>query len=459
MQNAEKKIIDTIAGNFHNGIRDDFIDTNKILRLCSMSKSNENISLDLIVNVIHKKGIESGGRFYFVTENISKNVKHFIDKILKKFPIVYYSAVHKKHPEVFLRLKIFSPEILKKFLWKSDAEHFYFSEFCAADGWTRLDYEISKIFTAKKKPLSLKDLQRMLPYVPTEKISAVLADTKKYLETSAGSFVAVSEIQFDLEEISAAKRKIFACIKKNGCATTDDYTLAANFALNPALDEKILRNIICDKFFSDDFTKRKNKFFKKSSAVVDKADAKDLLRKFIAEQNELTAERLFAEAENFKLTQNVAISFANEKMIRVEKNLFVKDALINFDVAAVDEVLAAFVQGKIIPLRAVTSFTGFPSVAGYSWNLFLLESFLRKFSRRYVYAAPAVNSSNLGAILPKSLKLEDYLDVQAAAVAQEKIPLEKSAVENFLIGQGFRAKRFDKVTGQIIFRAQEILKR
>ncbi len=455
MQNAERKIIETIAGNFYNGIRDDFIDTNKILRLCSADK---NISLDLIAEVIHKKGIEFGGRFYFVTENISSGVKCFIDKILKKFSIVYYSAVHKKHPEVFLPLKIFSPELLKKFLWKSDTDHFYFSEFCAADGWTRPEYEISKIFAAKKKPLTLKDLQSMLPYIPTEKISAVLSDTKKYLETREGSFVAVSEIQFARDEILAAKRKIFACIKKNGFATPDDFTLAENFALNPELDEKILRNIISEKFFFDDFTIRKNKFFKKNAAA-DKADAKDLLKNFIAAKNELTVERLFAEAETFELSQSAAISLANEKMIRAEKNLFVKDALINFDVAAVDEALTSFVQGKIIPLRAVTSFTGFPSVAGCSWNLFLLESFLRKHSRRYVYASPAVNNSNLGAIHSKSLEFDDYLDVQAAAVAQEKIPLEKSAVENFLIDSGFRARRFDKITEQIIVRAQEILTR
>ena len=51
------------------------------------------------------------------------------------------------------------------------------------------------------------------------------------------------------------------------------------------------------------------------------------------------------------------------------------------------------------------------------------------------------------------MKFEDYLDVQAAVVVQEKIPLEKFAVEEFLIGQGFRAKRITKVTERIIARA------
>ena len=63
--------------------------------------------------------------------------------------------------------------------------HFYFDEFCAASGAIRLDYEVAKIFAAAGKSLSLDDLQSELPYVPAEKISAVL-DAKKYLPTSAG---------------------------------------------------------------------------------------------------------------------------------------------------------------------------------------------------------------------------------------------------------------------------------
>ena len=150
---------------------------------------------------------------------------------------------------------------------------------------------------------------------------------------------------------------------------------------------------------------------------------------------------------------------SQKNLTPLDKNFFVLDGLIRFDVAGVDEALSSFVCGKIIPLRAVTSFTGFPSVTGYSWNLFMLESFLRKYSRRFSYASPSnvANNSNIGAIHPKSLKFEDYLELQAAVVVQEKIPLEKFSVEDFLIGQGFRKMRIDKVTQEIILTAQEII--
>ena len=313
---------------------------------------------------------------------------------------------------------------------------------------------------ATAKSLSLEDLQAKLPYVPAEKILAVLSETKRYLPTNTGKYFPVSKIKFDAKEIHLAKRQIFSRIDAKGYVEPEDYDLSTNFALNPELPEKDLRNVIYEKFFSADFTKRGKKLFKKGNVDAEKfLTPTKRVRNFISEQEEVSVDKLFAFAENLKLAQHAALSLAHETMIRVDKNLFVKDSLINFDVAAVDEALTPFVQGKIISLRSVTSFTGFPPVAGWSWNLFLLESFLRKYSEKYSYAAPAANSSNAGAIYPKSMKFKDYLDVQIAVVVQEKILLEKSAVENFLIKHGFRMKRIDKVTDDIIFRAQEILRR
>lgn len=207
-------------------------------------------------------------------------------------------------------------------------------------------------------------------HVPSEKILEVLSDAKKYLPSSAGKFIPFSKIQFDTDEIDAAKKQISLYIDKVGYAIPEDYSLSSNFALNPEVAEKDMRNIIYEKFFSEDFTKRGKKLFKKGNVAKKDVGAVNRLREFVAAQVELSAEKLFEVAQNLGLAQHVALYVANEKMIRVEKNLFVEDSLITFDVAGVDEALTPFVQGKIIPLRSVTSFTDFPPVEGYSWNLF-----------------------------------------------------------------------------------------
>lgn len=262
MQDITEKIIEIITANFPNGIRDDFIDTNKILRIYSANHADKNISRDFIADVIRTNGIENGGRFYFTSNDNAEDIKRFIDEILSAHAIAYYCAVHEKHADFFAAMHVFSPDVLKKILQTVVGGHFYFEEFCAAKRTTRLDYEISKIFMATEMPLSLDDLQSKLPYVPAEKISAVLSNAKKFLPTIEGKFCSVSKIQFDIDEIDAAKQQIISAINANGYAAPDDYNLASNFAFNPDLAERILRNAIYEKFFSDEFIKRGKRLFK-----------------------------------------------------------------------------------------------------------------------------------------------------------------------------------------------------
>jgi len=243
MQDIIKRIIKIIVANFPNGIRDDFIDTSKVLRIYSTDYANEKISRDLITDVI-RNGIADGGRFYFLPDDAAEHILLIFDELFKTNPIVYYATVYEKHYDFFARLRIFSPEILKKILQKADSAHFYSAEFCSASKMTRLDYEVSKVFAATDGSLSLETLQNKLPYVPTNKISAVLSDRKKFLPTTADKYISVSKIQFDFDEIEAARQQIIEKIDANGCATPEDYDLSSNFALNPELAEKDLRNLI-----------------------------------------------------------------------------------------------------------------------------------------------------------------------------------------------------------------------
>ena len=448
MQDTEPKIIDIIKKNFPNGVRADFIDANKIFRLYA-ANYHEEISRDKIIETICKNGVENGGRYYFISSSKVEELQKLFAGILEKNSIAYYSEIYEKHSDFFARLQIFSIEVLKDFLPELNDGNFYFGEFCAANESAWLELEISKIFASTEKPVSLETLQKNFPYVPAKKILEVLS--KKYLPIEGGYFP-ISKLQFDTEEIDAAKNRLLKILVQNNYATFDNCDLSSNFELNPEVSEKNLRDVIFKKFFAVDFDKRGNRIFKKGSKNNVSYFMPDL-RKFVSTRQELSTDELFNFAESLgTTTRHIPLNAANELMIRVEKNFFVKDALIHFDVEGIDAALNSFVQGKIIPLRAVTSFTGFPAVGAYTWNLFLLESFLRRFSKKYslMAAGANVNNSNAGAIFPNSLKFKDYLDLQVAAVIQEKIPLEKSAVENFLVEQGYRVTKTDKTTNEII---------
>ena len=455
MQNTVEKIIKIIRENFPNGIRDDFIDTGKVLKIFAASNDGKNVLRGLISEVIHTNGIEDGGRFYFISENDTAKIRDLLNEILAENPIVYYSVVYEKHSDFFSRLHIFSPDVLKKIVCDAD-KNFYFNEFCAPRRNARLKYEVAKIFMASEDSISLDELQEQFPYVPAEKISAVLADEKKYLKTTAGKFVYISKIQFDTDEINGAYKKISERINAATFATFEDINLEINFELNYEVSERDLRLIIFKKFFAKDFVLRGKKIFRQGH--IDEKNSlrpSQIYRAFVKSHDEVTLDQLRGVTNDWQNDNVVALFNAYKYMIRVERNLFVKDALINFDVDRTDAALMPFVQDKIIPLRAVTSFTGFPPVAGYSWNLFMLESFLLKYSKIFTYDKPALNNSNIGAIYPKSMQFKDYLQVQAAVLLQENIPLEIDAVGDFLIGNGFRSMRKIAALQNIISAAQE----
>ena len=447
-----KKILNVIRDNFPNGIRPDFIDTHKVLRLCG----DENISRKAVADIIRENGIENGGRFYFISPDTATEIKYLFAELLQTNSIVYYSSVYKRHSAFFAQQNIFSPEVLKKIV-RASKIFFCASDFCSTSFTTNLDSAVASLFKIKQNSLSLDDLQEKFPYVPPEKIRAVLSNTKKFLPTTSGEYGSVDKIKFDFEEIHAAKRQISAAIAAKGHATIDDYTLSSNFALNSAFAEKDLRNLIYEQFLTSDFARQGKRLVKKCAANKKTISLIQRLRNFIAAQSELTVEKLFTFAQNLGIAHHDALDTAYKNMIRVEKNLFVKDSQMHFDVRAVDEALNSFVQEKIIPLRSVTSFIGFPSIKGYSWNLFLLESFLRKYSRKYFYDTATVNSANVGAIYPRSMKFDSYLDVQSSVIVQEKVPLEISAVESFLSEQGFRSRRIGRGIERVIAGARTMM--
>ena len=462
MLDVEKIIVDVIKENFPNGIRDDFIDINKVLRICRTRAVLGAVSQKNVVDIIRANGLESDGRFYFFSDADAVELRRFFDKIFDAHDIVYYSEVCRQHSNFLARLHIFSPEVLRKTLQSIDDEHFYFAEFCSSLRAERLEHQLDQIFSSTEQPLSIDELRSKLPYVPKEVLSELLSNEKNFVRTKAGDYHSVLNIRFDLKEIYAAQRRISRLIDANDFAAPDDYDLSSNFALNPELTEKVLRDVIFDEFFSADFSRQCKRLFKKDvvNNRVDSGVATDRLRDFLADRKYISVDKLFDFAKDAGIYPPNSVRIACEKMIRAEHNLFVADSLIRFDVDAGDDALSPFVQGKIIPIRAVNSFTGFPPVEGHPWNLFLLESFLRRFSSRYSFSSPSDNSSNVGAIHPRSMRFQNYLDVQAAAIIQENVPLEKSAVENFLVERGYRTNRIDRVTYKIIERAlQEISRR
>jgi hypothetical protein len=286
--------------------------------------------------------------------------------------------------------------------------------------------------------LSYEQLKEVLPYVPLEKIKWVLGQNSDLVWVNTGTYSHISVIEIDSHDRDAAKDKVNAEIAERGYATMASLDVSASLELNPELSESAVKNGLFQICLANSYEKRGNIVTLKGTVLSAVAVFED----FCLTHDRLTLDELlkFEEEINGRV-HSQSLFVAYDKMVRVDKDTFVGDSEISFDVEATDNALALFVYADVIPLQAVTSFTSFPCIDGYSWNWYLLESYCKRFSKRFKYQCLSVNSRNVGAIFRRSVGLSDYIDVLATAVAASNIELNEKTVGDYLFENRYVAQR------------------
>ena len=451
-----EKILNIIAENFPNGLRYDFITDRKIRRLYK-EKFGAEISPNLKIEaILERHCVKCNGKFYLITQLHKEKILQLVNEIISDNVIVFYSKLYDKHQDFFAEMNIFSAEVLRETLQNISNKYVYNEDFFTKKWFVTPQDLLQKYFQSRNE-ISLDDVEKIFPYIPLDVSKKILSADKNFLFIGQNKYILLDSIQFDEDEIKSAREIFVTEIKHNGHAILDSTKFPHTFELNPELSEANICTAVYEKFLSDEFSKTTNILTHKS----EKVNLRQLIRNFCVEHDEITTDELlnYAVAVGSKKTSatNNTFTAAYQVMVRVSKDLFMRDSLIVFDVDGVDSALNSFVQDKIIALRDVNDFSMFPPVKGYSWNLYMLESFLRKYSRRYNFDTAAANNSLMGAIYPKSRTFENYTDVQASIIVQENIPLDEKSIAEFLISRGIRKTKNKNALAEILNRAQEIL--
>jgi hypothetical protein len=168
---------------------------------------------------------------------------------------------------------------------------------------------------------------------------------------------------------------------------------------------------------------------------------------------------LFCYQKDFIGDNNKGISLEAglSVLIRIDKDIFVSDQYVDFDCDSIDKLIDNYVHGDYLPLKSFTTFATFPH-CGQVWNLFLLESYCRKFSQMFRFDTPSVNSRNTGAVVRKSCELS-YTDIMADAIAKAKIPLKSPFIGKFLYENGYTGRRTTTKAYEIIEKAKVLHER
>ena len=145
-----------------------------------------------------------------------------------------------------------------------------------------------------------------------------------------------------------------------------------------------------------------------------------------------------------------------DDMIRVDRNRFVANQLVNFSINEIDTVLAGFVTDNFGAIQDVTTFAMFP-LCGQSWNHYLLESFCYKYSRKYSLHVVHFNDKNAGIIAEKDFN-KNYDEMLAITLARTDVELSPEIIGQYLFNTGYMAKRKYAKLDEIVQRASELRK-
>lgn len=456
-ESVKSAVVSILEERFSNGIRPkSVIDINK-LKSYYFEDSGEEILLNNIdmLSLLNSIGIRHGEKVFIIPQSGKKELAELLDRLIAKGNhLFYYDEFYEAHADFLQEIHIFSSELLKTVLINILPSLLYSRNSFSTQNNVTVESEVLRCFE-NTVCLSYEQLKSKLPYVPLDKIKQVLAQNSKFTWVEMGVYTHTSKIEIDFNELHTIERKIEAELSKHEYVSLASLDVSSSLELNPELSETAVRNGLFQVCLADRYEKRGNIITPKGIALNSVVVFED----YCLTHDRLTLDELF----NFEKEINGSINsqslfIAYETMVRVDKDTFVSDRKIFFDVEATDNALALFINAEVIPLRAVTSFTSFPYIDGYPWNLFLLESYCRRFSKQFKFQCLSVSSRNVGAIFRKSAVFADYTTVLATAVANADVRLTEKEVGDFLFDSGYIARRAG-VVSNVIAQARILIER
>lgn len=242
--------------------------------------------------------------------------------------------------------------------------------------------------------------------------------------------------------------------EEHGGVSIDEVPFENMKAANPDFSETAFITCFC-RLTVDRFD-RNAKILTRKGAGKDTYTA---VVEFCRKQDKCTYDQLeyIAKKVAGAVRQPKIVEAANAVMVRVNKENFIADKLICFDVSRIDAALDHIVTDNFIGMKEITTFSIFP-FCGYGWNRFLLESYCRRFSKKYKYDTRRANSSNSGAVAAKTCSLT-YHDIMAHAAARSGRDLNQEDVFDFLTEAGYIERKKYSDIDLLIDKAAELRKR
>ena len=455
-------LLKTLEEHFQNGFRSTSPIEMRRFRRFIMEDYGEEIPLsdEDIDKLILSFGTLFEGKVYIIQEDAKERIKRVIDSGIKEgIEIIFYSAFYERNEDWLFPASIISVEMLKNLLMSLypgfiHKKNYLMFEVRSGNELAKIGCEVLRVW-GDDILLSYEQLSERLPYIPIDKIKYVLAQSGNCIWNTEGVYTHTGKVDITDEEYTFIADFVETAYLKDGYASLSDIPLGEIAERNYELSLTAIHNAIFAIVLADKYDKRGKIIIRKGDIL----DALFIMKEYCRSLEKCSLRDLldFERELTGETHRWIPMEAGYAIMIRADENTFLAEKYVRFNVLEIDNVLDQFVEGNYLPLRSITTFSVFPD-CGQAWNLFLLESYCRRFSERFCFKALAVNSKNAGVIVQKNYTAS-YIEIMADAVSFSNVVLENGPIEDFLCNNGYIGRRSYAKTNELIELANAIRER
>lgn len=394
--------------------------------------------------------VSAGGMAYLIAQDVKDWLQFIVTLYLGKSEVIFYEAFFARNQEKLTKAHIFNEQILQA-VFEEIFPRFHYGKvyFGKAQGAVPdvVRHEILDIW-GEKTLWTYEQLEERL-YIPLDAIKQVLGQQREFLWVAEGTYTHISRVNIDdevkeklrQEAQNLAQGRDFWSIKE---LAIDD-VLAANYELETKTNSAIYDAVyaIClEADFDrkgDTLTRKQQEDDHVQGKMAQKMSAAERMREYCRSRDVCTLSEMQRVARSFTKNTVAHLRAGAEVMVRLDKEHYVSDSYVNFNIVGTDEAISRIVMGDYLALREFVTFAHFPE-CGAEWNLFLLESYCRRFSREFRFETSEFNSNHVGTVIRKLAPFKNYDELQADAVFRANIGLDCKTVGQFLYDSGYIGK-------------------
>lgn len=395
-------------------------------------------------------GFEYSEKIYAISEESKEHIEALVRNAFRNGNhVIFYEDLYKQNADFMTKAGIFSSDLLKIVLKQILPEFCYKRASFSEHESDTLDLDIEACYDDRLL-LSYDEMKSLLPYADMAQIRLVCSRNSRFVWAKGETYALVEKLHLSEADIDESKHVIADDISKQGFSVFQRISTRASVELNPSISETALKEAIYSLHLSTTYERKHSIITLPGASFSPSA----VMYEYCNGLGEVTLGELQSYEDELTSKTSYSLIAAYSTMIRVDKERFIsKDSLL-LDVTAIDSVLALFVQDEIIPLKSVNSFTSFPEVEGYTWNLYLVDSYCKHFSVRFRSMGGPAKSKPVGAIYPACMQFSSYDDLLSRVAAKSNIELSAYDVSRFFTENAYTLRKID--ANSIIAKAQEI---